>query len=64
MTRMDIENCNNIDKLKEICLAQRSQLSYIGEILVSESKWEMSPEVAIKKIRGYLTKHQHDVELK
>ena len=55
---IDIENCNDIEKLREICLYQRSQLSIVSDILVEESKWHITPDVAIKRIRTYLVDYK------
>ena len=63
MTRRDIINCTDIEKLKQICLAQRNQLNYVGEVLVDESKWEISAKDAITEIRNYLVEHQYDIEM-
>ena len=51
MNRLEIENCNDIEALKQLCLAQRSQLNYIGNVLVRESKWEITAKEAIERIR-------------
>jgi deoxyhypusine synthase len=64
MSRLEIEECKDIEELKRLCMAQNEQLSVIGEILVSESKWHITSDEAIKKIRDYLVKHQSDVELR
>ena len=45
---MDIDN-----KELKIIYQMMSDLFCIGETLVTESKWEISPEEAIKKIRDY-----------
>lgn len=63
MNRLEIENCNDIEALKQLCLAQRSQLNYIGNVLVRESKWEITAKEAIERIRNYMVKHQHDLKL-
>lgn len=63
MTRVEIEQCNDIDKLKILCIEQRKQLGIIGEILVDESKWHISSDVAIQKIRDYLVEHQYDLKI-
>ena len=63
MTQYDIESCNDIDKLKQICLAQKRQLNIIGEILVDESKSHITSERAISKIRDYMVKSQYDIKL-
>lgn len=62
MSRMRIMDCNSIEKLRQTCLAYHSQLAYVGEVLVDESKWHIKPEQAVEMIRDYLVKHQHDAE--
>ena len=62
MSRMRIMECNSVDKLRQACLAYHSQLAYVGEVLVDESKWHIKPEQAVGMIRDYLVKHQHDAE--
>ena len=64
MTRHEIQNCTDIEDLKELCLAQRRQLTIISEILVDESKKHITTKRAIEKIRDYLVKHQYDLKLK
>ena len=63
MTRFDIEDCNDIDKLKQLCIKQRHQLCVIGETLVSESKRHITAEQAVDRIRTYMTEHQHELHL-
>ena len=63
MTKREINNCTDIEKLKKMCLIQRSQLSAISEILIDESKWELTSQQAVANIRNYLVSHQHDVDL-
>ena len=63
MTQYDIESCNDINKLKQICLAQKRQLNIIGGILVDESKSNIIPEKAISVIRDYMVKGQQDINL-
>lgn len=64
MTRLEIEQCNDIDVLKQLCIAQRSQLAYVGEVLIDESKWHIKPDRAIEMIREYLVRHQYELEFK
>ena len=63
MNRIEIQECNDIETLRRLCLAQRKQLAVVSEILVTESKWDISPERAIEQIRNYLVKHQYDLKL-
>jgi len=64
MNRLEIEECEDIEKIKRLCIAQNEQLTVIGEILVSESKWHITSDEAIRKIRDYLVKHQSDIKLR
>lgn len=43
-----------MDALKDIAIKQYKALSYIGEICVDVSKWHITSDKAIKKIREYL----------
>lgn len=63
MNRIEIEECNDIDKLKKLSIAQYKLLFYIGEVLVDESKQHLTPEDAIKKIRTYMTENQNYLNL-
>ena len=38
MTRHEIQNCTDIEDLKELCLTQRRQLTIISEILQYDLK--------------------------
>lgn len=64
MNRLEIEECEDIEELKRLCIAQNEQLSVVGAFLVSESKWHITSDTAVRQIRDYLVKHQNDVELK
>jgi len=61
-TKSEIKKCNDVEKLRKICLEQWSQLFVVSEILISESKIHITPEEAVEKIRDYLTTHQHELE--
>ncbi len=63
MTKSEIKKCDDIEKLRNICLEQWSQLFVVGEILVDESKMHITSEEAVEKIRDYLTKHQYDLDM-
>lgn len=63
MTRHEIQTCTDIEALKKLCLAQRSQLSVVSEILVDESKWHITAEQAVTQIRDHLVAHQHDLDI-
>lgn len=54
MNRIDIEQCNDMDALKDLAIKQYKALSYIGEICVDVSKWHITSDKAIKMIREYL----------
>ena len=62
MTRAEIMECADIEKLKALCLEYRKQASVISEILVDESKWHISSHDAINKIREYLVRNQHEFD--
>lgn len=63
MNRIEIIECTDIEALKKLCLEFRKQFNVIGEILVDESKWHISADQAVTKIREYLVSHQYDLEL-
>ena len=46
----------DVEKLKEKLYPAASALFCIGEVCVDVSKWHISAEDAINKIRGYLSK--------
>ena len=62
MTKHDIENCNDVEKLKKLCLSQHSILFCIGETCTSESKKDISSEYAVDKIRRYLNRQENNLE--
>ena len=62
MNSIDIIECNDAETLKKIALAQAHILLMIGEVCVSESKWDYTSEVAIEKIRSCLVQGQHEME--
>jgi hypothetical protein len=62
MTRSEIEECDDIELLRILALNQRSQLFFIGETLVSESKMHISAEDAIDEMRDYMCKNQYKIE--
>ena len=57
MNRLDIEQCNDIDTLKQLAIEQYKALSYIGETLVDVSKWHITSDEGIKQIRERLQKN-------
>lgn len=59
MNRILIEECTDIDKLKSLCIRLYQQYFYTGEVLVSESKQEITADKAISKIRQYLRDNQY-----
>lgn len=63
MTRHDIEVCTHMEVMRKLCLTYRTQLSYIEEILIDESKQHITAEQAINDIRDYLVAHQFDLKL-
>ena len=54
MNRTDIENCTDIEALKELCHAYRRACSGISESLVEESKCHINIETAVGQIRKCL----------
>ncbi len=64
MNTKTILDCEDIEELKRLCVEQNKQLAYISEILVEESKWHISSDVAIQKIREYLVKGQNLIEIR
>lgn len=54
MNKRDVKNCNNINELKELCLAYRKAYACISETLVDESKEHISISTAKEHIRKYL----------
>jgi hypothetical protein len=42
-------------------MIQGSQLAYIGEVLVDESKMHLTSDEAVQLIREYLVEHQNDM---
>ena len=63
MSIVDILECNNVETLKKICVAQRHILSVIGNICVSESKCHYTSDTAIEKIRDCLNRGQYEMEV-
>ena len=61
--RYQINECTDIEALRKLCLVQRKQLTYVGEVLVDESKWHCTAKDAIEQIRDYLVKHQYDLDV-
>lgn len=57
-----INQCNDVETLRKYCIIQGSQLAYIGEVLVDESKMHLTSDEAIQMIREYLVEHQNDME--
>lgn len=60
VSRREIKNCNDIETLRKLCLIRGKQLAIISDILVDESKKDITTEYAINQIRDYLVNHQHD----
>lgn len=54
MNRIDIEECNDMDELKEMAIKQYRTLFFISETLVDVSKWHITAEEGIRQIRWRL----------
>lgn len=61
MNRLDIEQCNDLDKLKELAIEQYKKLFYISETCVDVSKWHITSDEGIKQIRERL--QRNNIEL-
>lgn len=61
--KMEIITCQDIDKLKELCINYRDQYAFVSAVLVDESKWHITPEQAIEKIRDYLVSNQGKLDI-
>lgn len=61
MNRLEIEECNDIEALKKLAIAQYKALFFIGETIVENSKWHCDAVDAIKDIKDYLYEHQHEL---
>lgn len=62
MNRIDIEQCSNIDALKQLAIGQYKALSYISETLVDVSKWHITSDEGIKLIRERLQKSNFELD--
>lgn len=54
MTRMEIEDCKDLNMIKEIALEQHSALFKISEALVDNSKENLTDVKTLISIRHYL----------
>jgi hypothetical protein len=62
--KYDIENCDNIEELKRLCLEYRKQLSVVSEYLIDVTKFHITTDEAVRKIREYLVENQSKLEVK
>lgn len=60
MNSIEIEECNDIEKLRNLAMLQCHILFMIGEACVDESKWHFTSKEAIKKIRECLREYDID----
>ena len=61
MNILDIEQCNDIDALKQLAIGQYKALSYISETLVDVSKWHITSDEGIRQIRERLQKNNFEL---
>ena len=61
MNRLDIEECNDIHKLRGVCIEQYRTLFNISETCIDVSKWHISSDKGIKQIRVYLIDNDRKV---
>lgn len=54
MNRIEIEECNDIETLKRLCIRQHSAILRIGETLVDNSKSHLTDERTLVEIRNIL----------
>jgi len=52
---------NDIESLKKLAIAQYKALFFIDEVIVENSKWHIDDQHAVKDIKEYLYKHQHEL---
>ena len=62
MTSIDIEYCNDVKKLKAMCLEYHSQMFRIRDILGEESMWRISPKEAVNRIRDHLKEQNKNLD--
>jgi hypothetical protein len=54
MNRIEIEECNDIEILRRLCIRQHSAILRIGETLVDNSKSHLTDERTLVEIREIL----------
>ncbi len=54
MNRIEIEECNDIETLRRLCIRQHSAILRIGETLVDNSKSHLTDERTLVEIREIL----------
>ena len=52
----EINNCQDIEKLREMCHFQWENLALISETLVELSKQQISEETALRDIKKYVNR--------
>ena len=61
MNKLDIEECNDICKLRDLCIEYYKTLFIISETCIDVSKWHISSDDGIRQIRNYLINNDHNV---
>ena len=61
MNKRDMEECNDIRKLRGACIEQYKTLFKISETCVDVSKWHIHSDDGIQQIRDYLTDNDNRV---
>lgn len=61
MNRLDIEECNDIHKLRDLCIEYYKTLFMISETCIDVSKWHINSDDGIIQIRDYLIDNDHRV---
>lgn len=54
MNRIEIEECNDIETLRRLCIRQHSAILRIGETLVDNSKSHLTNKRTVVEIRDIL----------
>lgn len=63
MNKKTIQDCDDIKKLKKLCIAQYSQLSVVSSYITKYGKGETTAERTCDRIGDYLVNHQFEVEI-
>lgn len=62
MNRIEIEECNDIETLRRLCISQHSAILRIGETLVDNSKSHLTDEHTVAEIRDILRLNDAEME--